>query len=229
MACFQCTSHRGRLLSDWTAAHINTFSNVQLLQHLCQWSFFFFSRVHFNTNPMHLKYYRTFTQLYCIFHIKAFEVIGDGSSSSSSCCCCRSLHCMVHYPVTRRENPGWVQCPQLLRRRALPTEQREAAMLEVVAWCISNWLCTIPPPCNPSPSSPLPTGVLSGCVYLSVCYVPAFKCTVSISTFSQRGLFCFLFFARVMWLAAFLLSFSQSLLWPWARRGPAQSGPLWLL
>lgn len=97
----------------------------------------------------------------------------------------------MHYLVTRRENPGWVQCPQLLRRRALPTEQREAAMLEVVAWCISNWLCTIPPPFNPSPSSPLPTGVLSGCVYLSVCYVPAFKCTVSISTFSQRGLFFF--------------------------------------
>ncbi len=61
----------------------------------------------------------------------------------------------------------------------------EMAQRWLLGVCISNWLCTIP---LTPPPLPLPTSILSGCVYLSVGCVRVFKCTVSVSARTQGGL-----------------------------------------
>lgn len=63
----------------------------------------------------------------------------------------------------------------------------EMAQRWLLCVCISNWLCTIP---LTPPPLPLPTSILSGCVclcvFVSVCRVHVFQCTVSHCARTER-------------------------------------------
>lgn len=116
---------------------------------------------------------------------------------SSNCSCCRYVDCVVHYPVTRgrRGDPARVQCPRLLLLLRVPyprSNERRPCWRWLLGAFQTGFVPSPPPPSSPTTTntttSPLPIGVLSGCVYLSVCYVPGFKCTVSIRTFNSKAI-----------------------------------------
>lgn len=176
---------------------------------------FFFSRAHFNTNATHLKYEGTFTQPRGIFYFPYWGISGRRwGQQQLLLLCISSLYaldeCSAHsssagrpYPRSSVKRPCWTWLLGAFQTGFVPSPPSQWPLPHLPpAHRRTLWLCVLK-------------------------CVPAFKCTVSISTFSQGG-HSFPFFSLVMWLAAFLLSFSQSLMWPWAQRGPVQSGHLWL-
>lgn len=103
-------------------------------------------------------------------------------------CLISSLYCEPSFHSRENWNSGNYSTHESCMDQPYPcssVSHVEMAQGWLLGVCISNWLCTIP--LTPPPLT-LPTSILSGCVYLSVCFVYVFKCTVSVSARTQGGL-----------------------------------------